>query len=670
MQYFHRFLLILILVNCSVAANDPKIAAHKASKESQAPNIILITIDTTRADRMGFLGSGRGLTPNLDTLAKESVIFTRAYAQVPLTTPSHAVLLTGTYPQFNHVEDLGSPLRGDLPDLPVVLHEHGYQTAAFIGAIILDPKNGMAPGFDRGFDLYDGDFHHRRPGENRYLSQERRAGDVAAHALGWLSSHSRRPFFAWLHFFDPHDPYDPPPPFRERYASALYDGEIAYTDSVIGNFFQALRRRNLFENCVVAIVADHGEAFGEHGEERHGVLLYDETVHVPMLLKLPSKRFSGTRVQARVGLVDVAPSLLHAAGINPPAAMQGQSVFPLIETASSFADKTAKDEADRAIYSESNYAHRYFGWSELHSWRTGKYLYVRAPKRELYDQSVDAQAIKNLSSSSEAVTETLDAQLTSFLHKTSSGQRENLILDPSQAEKLRALGYLASATAHPTSEDVAAIDPKDKIEVANRFHHDLVDMEEDRYDQAIADLRDLAADERDIPTIDLELGQALFHQGQYREAVPVLRSAAEKDPTSPFPHYQLGLTLIQLEQFSDALQEMKAAAACTPNSAQYHYYVGSLETRMLNLAEAEKEYEKAVELDPNYFDAYLSYGRVLLMEGHVDAALVKLVQAVKLRPQSAEAHSSLAEGYTQIGQTAKANRERALAKRLTEDTDP
>jgi tetratricopeptide (TPR) repeat protein len=180
----------------------------------------------------------------------------------------------------------------------------------------------------------------------------------------------------------------------------------------------------------------------------------------------------------------------------------------------------------------------------------------------------------------------------------------------------------------------------------------------------------MAAHEPDMPIVNLELGQALMRQGRYREAVPVLRSAAEKEPTSPFPHYQLGLTLIQLEQFDAALQEMKAAAACTPNSAQYHFYVASLETRTLNLPEAKKEYEKAIELDPNYFDAYLNYGRVLLMEGHADEGLVKLAQAVKLRPQSPEAHTSLAEGYAQIGETAKANRERALAEHLTEDTNP
>src|SRR5713226_6790410 len=226
MQLVRWLLFALSLALAAVAANKRKMA-QAASPSVKPPNIILITMDTTRADRMGFLGSERGLTPNLDALAQQSVIFTRAYAQVPLTTPSHAALLTGTYPQFNHLDYLGTPLRKDLPYLPALLHQHGYRTAAFIGADVLDAKGGMASGFDRGFDFYDTDFHDPQPGEDRYHSVERRAGDVADRALHWLSQHPRGPFFVWLHFYDPHDPYDPPPPFKERYAAAPYDGEIA-----------------------------------------------------------------------------------------------------------------------------------------------------------------------------------------------------------------------------------------------------------------------------------------------------------------------------------------------------------------------------------------------------------------------------------------------------------
>src|ERR1700678_1497864 len=240
----------------------------KSSSSIKKPsNIILIPLDTTRADRMGFLGSKLGLTPNLDALAKQSVVFTRAYSQVPLTTPSHAVLLTGTYPQFNHLDGLIQPLCTDLPYLPDLLHQRGYHTAAFVGAMVLDPATDAAPGFDRGLDRCDADFHNPQPGEDRYHSLERRAEDVANRAMGWLSQNSQGPFFLWLHFYDPHEPYDPPEPFKTHYASEPYDGEIAYADSVVGSVMAVLQRQGLYQNTVIAIAPDPGEAFGGPGEK-------------------------------------------------------------------------------------------------------------------------------------------------------------------------------------------------------------------------------------------------------------------------------------------------------------------------------------------------------------------------------------------------------------------
>jgi arylsulfatase A-like enzyme/Flp pilus assembly protein TadD len=636
------------------------------------PNIILITLDTTRADRMGFLGSERGLTPNLDALAKQSVVFTRAYAQVPLTTPSHAALLTGTYPQFSHIEDLGAPLGAGLPYLPDLLHHHGFHTGAFIGAYILDPE-GTARGFERGFDVYDANFHQRKPGEDRYKSVERRAEDVADRALGWLSRHQQRPFFIWLHFYDAHDPYDPPEPFKTHYASFPYDGEIAYTDSIVGSLMEVLRKHGLYQNSVIAIAADHGEAFGEHGEERHGMFLYDETIHVPLLLKLPAGRLGGKRVEERVALAEVAPTLLEAAGIAAPATMQAQSLFPLFSTermdkAKVDASKPAAGDtgktAERPVYSETNYAHRAFGWSELRSWRTGKYFYVQAPKRELYDQSSDPDAAKNLAPASKAVADTLESQLADFQQKTSSVRTEPTKLDPTQAEKLRALGYLASDSAGTNSSEKAAIDPKDKIEVANKFHRSLVDLEEDRYEDAIAELSEVVRLEPDIASGYLELGRALVHVRQYQEALPVLHTAAEKNPKSGMAHYELGLALIKTGQWEAALPEMQAAVVCTPNSAQLHFYAGAVHLRLKHIPEATAEFENSLKIEPDHFLANLKYGEMLFREGDAAAALPKAVLAAKVDPKSAEAHAFLADVYQQLGQAQNASRERAKAEQL------
>jgi arylsulfatase A-like enzyme len=401
-----------------------------------------------------------------------------------------------------------------VPYLPDLLHRRGYHTATFLGAYILDPAT-TAPGFQRGFDVYDANFHQSKPGEDRYKSVERRAEDVANRALGWLSRHQQRPFFLWLHFYDAHDPYDPPEPFKSHYASAPYDSEIAYTDSIVGSFVEVLRKHGLYQNSVIAIAADHGEAFGEHGEERHGMFLYDETIHVPLLLKLPTGRLGGKHFEDQVALAAVAPTLLELAGIPAPATMRAKSLFPMIEEAkidkNKFVETDKGKMKERPIYSETNYAHRAFGWSELRSWRTGKYLYVQAPKRELYDQSSDPDAGKNLVPAAKAVADTLESQLADFQQKTSSVRNEQTKLDPTQAEKLRALGYLASDNASANSGEKVAIDPKDKIEIANKFQRALVDLEEDRYEEAITELRELVRLEPDIASGHLELGRALVH---------------------------------------------------------------------------------------------------------------------------------------------------------------
>ncbi len=649
------------------------------------PNIILITIDTTRADRMGFLGSKRGLTPNLDALAKQSVVFTRAYAQVPLTTPSHAALLTGTYPQFNRVQDLGSRLRDDLPYLPDLLHAHGYNTAAFVGAEILNPSS-TAPGFERGFDVYDADFHRQKPGEDRYKSIERRAEEVANRATGWLSHNRQGPFFIWLHFYDPHDPYDPPEPFKTKYKAAPYDGEIAYTDSVIGSLLDVLQNHGLLQGTVIAVAADHGEAFGEHGEERHGVFLYDETIHVPLLLKLPAGHFAGKRVEERVALADIAPSLLEVAGIAAPAAMQAPSLFRFIDASKSDGAKIGSGQAaapssaatskagdamrlkDPPIYSETNYGHRTFGWAELRSLRTGKYLYVQAPRRELYDESIDPKALKNLADSSKAVAGTLNNLLDDFERGTRGAKVQQTKLDPAQEEKLRALGYLAADASSVNSDKTSAIDPKDKIEIANRFHRALVEMEEDRYNEAIADLRALVRLEPQMGSAYLELGRDLLRAKKYEDALPILRLAAEKMPDSGMAHYELGLLLAKTGDREAAVREMQAAIVCTPNSALMHFDLAAVYTLLKQLPEATKEYEKALELDPDHFEANLTYGKLLLLEGHPEDALPKLQRAVKVDPTSAAAHEALANAYDKLGQAENGNQERAKAAELKAQT--
>jgi choline-sulfatase len=662
MPLIRRWLCVLGLV-ASAAAGPVKAPAAP-------PNVVLITLDTVRADRMGFMGSQRGLTPSLDALARQSVVFTRAYAQVPLTTASHATILTGTYPQFHKVNDFGVPLANDLPYMPDILRVSGYRTAAFIGSLILDPAAKSAPGFERGFDTFDAGFHRRRPGENRYQAIERRGGEVVAHALAWLDKRPPGPFFLWVHLYDAHDPYDPPEPFKSRYASVPYDGEVAYADSAVGKLLSQLRTRGLYENSVIAVMADHGEALGDHGESTHGIFLYDETIQVPLLFKLPAKRPAGRRVDSRVGLVDVLPTILQAVGTPIPKEVQGESLVSMMKAVRAGTPATGKSSSpslDRPAYAESDYSHRTFGWSSLRALRAGKYLFIDAPRKELYDQAADPQARHDLSSSSSAVVGTLVSQLDLFRQKT-SGAREapQIRMDPELQEKLSALGYVASDT-NSTLPGVmnTGADPKDKIEIVNLLHRAELLEENSQFAEAVPLLEGAIAKEADIPIAYLKLGTALSILRNYEKAVPVLRKAVELRPDLTTPRYQLGSALFETGDFAEAAVQFEGALARFPEWAEARFSLATTYARMDRMPDAIKEYEKVIEARPNHYGAQLLLGRALTLTGNPEAALPNLTKAVTLQPESPEPHAFLADAYVQLGREQDAERERSEATRLS-----
>jgi arylsulfatase A-like enzyme/Flp pilus assembly protein TadD len=659
--YAMSLIRCLLCVLCLVAS---AMAAAPQPPKPQPPNVILITLDTTRADRMGFLGSERGLTPNLDTLASQSVVFTRAYSQVPLTTASHATILTGTYPQFHQVNDFGVPLAQDLPYAPYIFRGSGYHTAAFVGSLILDPEARSAPGFERGFDTYDAGFHRRRTGEDRYQSIERRGAEVVAHALAWLNVHQKGPFFIWVHLYDPHDPYDPPEPYKARYASAPYDGEIAYVDSVVGKLLSQLRVLGLYDDALIAVMADHGEALGEHGETTHGIFLYDETIRVPLLFKLPRERSAGTRIDSRAGLVDVLPTILQAAGIDVPQEVQGESLLSMLKPAESH---------DRPAYAESDYPHRTFGWSSLRSLRTGKYLFVEAPRQELYDQSADPKAEHNLSATAVAVTNTLASQIDAFRQRTSSAKEAPKVsMDPELQERLNALGYVGSDSSNSTMlgiKDTGA-DPKDRVGVVNLLHRAEMFGEEMRFQEAAPLLEQVIAMEPDLPIAYLQLGTALSSMKDYEKAVPVLRKAVEMRPDLTVPRYQLGSALFETGDFAAAAVQFETAIARSPNWAEAHFSLATAYARADRLTDAIQEYERVIALRPNHYGAHLLLGRALALSGNPAAAVPNLIKAADVQPTSAEPHLFLADAYVQLGQQTDAERERAEAKRLRASQKP
>jgi arylsulfatase A-like enzyme/Flp pilus assembly protein TadD len=629
------------------------------------PNIILITLDTTRADRMGFLGSTRGLTPNLDAMAKQGVIFSRAYSHVPITTASHTTILTGTYPQFNHVNDFGVPLSSRLPYLPDLLHQHGYHTGAFVGSLILDPLDGTAPGFDRGFDVYDAGFHLRRHGADRYQTVERRADDVVQHALAWLSQLPNGPFFLWIHLYDAHDPYDPPEPYKSRYASQPYDGEIAYADSAVGKLLDALRKHSLYDETMIAVVADHGESLGAHGENTHGIFLYDETLHVPLLIKLPLNRAAGKHVETRVGLVDVAPTILQESGIAIPKEVQGESLLGMLKPAPAGAHNVAATPEDRPAYAETDYPHRGFGWSSLRALRTGKYLYIQAPERELYNQATDPEAARNVAASSKAVADTLGIQLNEFRKKTSQALIDLAKPDAEQMQKLQALGYVASnSTALHDDTMPQGADPKTKVAVSNLLHDAMFDVEDTRYEQAVPLLERVLKEQPEMPVANMQYGMAEARLKNYDKALGPLQKAVKLLPDNGMGHYELGLALFETGDWKAAAPQFEAAVAGAPRWADAHFSLAAVYARIDRVAEAMTELDTTLSLTPDHYRANLLRGRILSLQGNPAAAILNLQKAAQVQPDSREAHLFLADAYAQLGRTFDAQRERAAGENL------
>jgi arylsulfatase A-like enzyme/tetratricopeptide (TPR) repeat protein len=636
-----------------LAIGPPLGGTFEPARAQSPPNVLLVTLDTTRADRMGFLGSTRGLTPALDALSRESAVFTRAFSQSPITPVSHATILTGLYPTAHHVTDFGLPLPASAPYLPDLLRRQGYRTSAFIGALVLDPRAGLAPGFDRGFDVYDGSFRIKRAADDRYQTVERRGDAVTARALAWIER-APSPFFAWIHFYDAHEPYDPPADLKATFARAPYDGEIASVDRQVGALIAALRASRRLDSTLVVVAADHGESLGEHGEETHGIFLYDSTLHVPLLMRLPGGARSAARIDARVRLVDLAPTVLQACGIAVPPAVQGESLIPLIGNPRA---------GDRPAYAETEYPRRAFGWSPLASWRADRFLYVRAPRRELYDVVANPAETANVADARMRVADGIDAELEAFIRRTSGvpAARE-AVIDPAAAERLAALGYVSGGSA---STPARGIDPKDRIATANALQSAVLAVENGEFARAIPLLERVVADEPEIPMAQLHLGVARARQRQYARAIAPLRKAVALQSELPMAHYELASALYETGDLKGSADQFAIVASRMPKWADARYSLASVYARINRTADAVTELRAALELEPRHFRANLLLGRILTLLGQAPAALSLLRTAVELQPSSSEPHEFLADALEKTGNVIEAVKERKRAAELS-----
>jgi arylsulfatase A-like enzyme/Tfp pilus assembly protein PilF len=550
------------------------IPAHASTK----PNIVLITLESTRADRMGFLGAKTKITPNLDSLARQSIVFEQAYSQAPLTVGSHATILSGTYPQTHRVSEFGARLARTLPFLPDLLQARGYHTAAFVGSIALDPKNGLAPGFDRGFNLYDAGFQPPEGGAGKSISVDRPAAQVVARAIAWLAHSWNQPFFLWVHLND-----------REVASATSYNAAVAAADTAAGRLIAALRGAKLYDDALIVIVSDHGQGLGAHGEDAHGVFLYDETIRVPLLLKLPQTQKAANRVTARVRLVDVAPTVLEIAGAAVPSQMQGQSLL-----------RIARTNADQPVYSSADFPQRAFGWSTLESWRAGKYLYIKAPRPELYDLSTDPGAARNLAQTSKGILDTIAGQLDAFDRRFSDSGNASSgpELTSSEMQKLASLGYVGLQKISAPASAAAGVDPKDGIASANRILSALTVLNEGKPEKAVAMLQPVIATASKMYLAQFVMGAALARQQQYPQAIEYLRRAIELQPDSTWAHYEMGSSLVKTGDYKTAIVHLEIVSSRLPEFTEAHILLAEVYDHLGRTDEARRERSKLTAASP------------------------------------------------------------------------
>jgi len=674
----NRFLQIVVLLGfvraCSAAATPPP---HKLP-----PNVVLITIDTVRADHLGCYGYTAIQTPTLDALAHDGVVFDRAISQVPLTWPSHAAILTGTYPFQNGVQDFtGQPLAPQFQSVAQVFRRHGYSTGAVISAFVLDRSWGLA----RGFDFYDDAFSAETFQKKDIGLVDRRAEESVTHAIQWLRKTPHRPFFLWLHLYDPHSPYDPPEPFHTEYHDHLYDGEIAYADHELGRLITWLKQNQLYDRTLIAMLSDHGESLGDHGEHEHGFFVYNSTVHVPLIVKPPAgSGIRPGRVPRPVETVAVAPALLQFAGVKDAIEKQFQSH-------GLFGPEAEKEDAS---YSETFYPFSSFGWSPLHALETGRYHYIDAPRAELYDLATDPEEKNNLASGQTATVAVLKDKITSLLRERPFTHTSDAkaTVSPDAAEKLRALGYVSYRSA--VSADALAkglSDPKDKLwefnsilEAGDAFAvNDFATgrerlakvrekdpqmyivpymlgeaaIREQKWEEASSELKKCLELNPTFDQAMVGLGRALINQGDAGEAKSWVNKALEYNSQNYRAWYELGYIQSKSDQAA-AATSYEMAIDIQPNFAPVRRSLGMLEYEQKNYAAAAIQLNKAVELgldkDAQLFNFLgISYS----LTRRLPEAVESYQRALKIDPNLAEGHLNLGLAYEQMGRTSLASTE-------------
>ena len=570
------FGLLLVTTTCS----GPRI---------ENPNVILITLDTTRADALGIYGNKTVKTPFLDALARNGNYFTQCFSQAPITLPSHASILTGLNPPAHGVRN-NSTYRLDegIQTLPELLRDHGYSTGAFIGSIILLEQYGLG----QGFEMYEDDIVHYNPTrKSNNTIVTRRAEETMEKAWTWIEKQSD-PFFSWIHLYDAHWPYEPPPPFDRAYADNPYDGEIAYMDLQIGRLMRKLKESGRWDNTLLIVTADHGESFGEHGEKTHGFFCYDSTTHIPLILSRPLNGRLGSALNHPVRSIDIAPTILKLVEAKADEPMDGTSLYDL---------------GDRDLYAEAIIPNETYYCAPVSRLRKGNFSFYKSSELEMYDLEQDPQELINIVSQQPALQQIFEESLAIITSKTAK-EVEQVQLDHEMIELLRSLGYVHDGGTFVSDSDfsklpspLASIKPFREIHRYNQF------KEEFPY-KMIEGLAPVIEEFPNHIMLLKEQGTLLAAAGHEREALGLLRRAVELRVEDPRLHNLL--------------------------AKAYHRF-GHLDLSL-------KEFTVALELDPKQTVARYNAARVLLEMGQVDVARENFQKVLEQNPKDLFALNNMA----------------------------
>jgi choline-sulfatase len=619
------------------------------------PNVFLITIDTLRADHVHCYGYERIQTPALDLLAKDGIRFTQAFTPSPITNSSHTSILTGLLPSSHGVSDFGVPLAPTHATLAELLAQRGYHTAAFIGAVILDSKS-LAPGLNRGFEFYD-NFPEHTTTKSRWGRLERRGLEVEQHAESWLNAHPDGSHFVWLHFYDPHDPYEPPAPYSDTYKDRPYDGEIAYADSALGRFLTHLKKRGWYDGALIVVVGDHGEGLGEHHEDTHGIFLYDSTTHVPLLVKLPSGREAGKEIAAQVRTTDIMPTILELLGLPIPQKLDGASLSPF------FADA---EQTPRTVFGQTDYPLR-FGWAPLRSVRKEGFKFIEAPKPELYDLHLDSGELHNQYEPWNVNVQELRKNLAELNSSSTSGKISPAAVSANTIDELHALGYLGPADARSSTnvpEPSLLPDPKDKIEEQNLLHAAMIATENDDPAKARTALEKLLQLDNSSPIALSQLGRLEINSRNYLKAIEYLRRAHELRPEDAAAALDYGRALELNNDLVGARDALQASLRLNPNQFSARLLLGQVYVRSGDANSALDQLEAAALIQPANVEAKTSISKVLISQK-------KFTEVVELLKPIAESSSDdpnvfelLARAYAGLGRVQDAQRAESRVQAL------